>query len=593
MSAAHELVERGFSVRVFEKKPAIPGGKARSVPVPESASGGREPLPGEHGFRFFPGFYRHVTDTMRRIPFGDNENGVFDNLVPTDRITVARTGHAPIVTPAHFPRSLADVRTLVNALTHAHAGLTHEEKAFFAARIWQLMTSSRERRINDYERLGWWAYCQADRFSEAYRSLFVKGLTRTLVAAKAREASTKTGGDIFLQLLFNMANPDVMTDRVLNGPTNAVWVDPWLAYLRARGVDYQFGATVAGIECEEVRKGEHAVTGVRIRRDDGTEERVAADYVIAAVPVEQMAPLVTPALAAAAPTLRGVCALAPDVAWMTGIQYYLRTRLVIARGHVIYSDTPWALTSISQLPFWTGFDITKYGNGEVQTVLSVDISDWDTPGLNGKRARDCTRTEIHDEVFAQLQQALADAPDVVLRREDIVDWFLDRDIAYDDGDPPIPPPDAGGGCSPRPTARPSEAADFHTVNKEPLLVNKVNTWALRPDATTAIPNFFLAADYVRTNTDLATMEGANEAARRAVNGIVLASGADVPLCDVWDLHEPLVLKPLRWLDQRRYRRGLPWTDEVPLLFRLAHRVLGWLRPRNPSTPAVGQPAGEA
>ena len=37
-------------------------------------------------------------------------------------------------------------------------------------------------------------------------------------------------------------------------------------------------------------------------------------------------------------------------------------------------------------------------------------------------------------------------------------------------------------------------------------------------------NLFLAADYVRTYTDLATMEAANEAARRAVNGILKASG---------------------------------------------------------------------
>ena len=35
----------------------------------------------------------------------------------------------------------------------------------------------------------------------------------------------------------------------------------------------------------------------------------------------------------------------------------------------------------------------------------------------------------------------------------------------------------------------------------------------------------LAADYVRTHTDLATMEAANEAARRAVNGILCAAGS--------------------------------------------------------------------
>ena len=66
------------------------------------------------------------------------------------------------------------------------------------------------------------------------------------------------------------------------------------------------------------------------------------------------------------------------------------------------------------------------------------------------------------------------------------------------------------------------------ANLEPLLVNTAGSWQHRPDAVTRIPNLFLAADYVRTHTDLATMEGANEAARRAVNGILkpTASSAD-------------------------------------------------------------------
>jgi uncharacterized protein with NAD-binding domain and iron-sulfur cluster len=63
LSAAHELAERGFTVTVHEKR-AVPGGKARSYPAPDSG------LPAEHGFRFFPGFYRHLPDTMARIPAG-------------------------------------------------------------------------------------------------------------------------------------------------------------------------------------------------------------------------------------------------------------------------------------------------------------------------------------------------------------------------------------------------------------------------------------------------------------------------------------------------------------------------------------------
>ena len=70
LAAAHELVERGFDVTVYERNAL--GGKARSIPVPDTAAGGRKALPGEHGFRFFPGFYHHVPDTMRRIPFAGN-----------------------------------------------------------------------------------------------------------------------------------------------------------------------------------------------------------------------------------------------------------------------------------------------------------------------------------------------------------------------------------------------------------------------------------------------------------------------------------------------------------------------------------------
>src|SRR5215213_8669667 len=66
LSAAHELAERGFNVTVYEARDAF-GGKARSMPVPGSGKDGRADLPAEHGFRFFPGFYRHLPVTMTRI----------------------------------------------------------------------------------------------------------------------------------------------------------------------------------------------------------------------------------------------------------------------------------------------------------------------------------------------------------------------------------------------------------------------------------------------------------------------------------------------------------------------------------------------
>jgi hypothetical protein len=58
------------------------------------------------------------------------------------------------------------------------------------------------------------------------------------------------------------------------------------------------------------------------------------------------------------------------------------------------------------------------------------------------------------------------------------------------------------------------------------------------------------------------MEAANEAARRAVNGILDATASDAPRCGVWDLHEPEIFAPWRELDYLRFSRGLPWDDTV-------------------------------
>ena len=63
------MVRDGTEFQVFDAK-SIPGGKARTIPVPGSGVAGRRDLPGEHGFRFFPSFYEHLPDSMARIPFG-------------------------------------------------------------------------------------------------------------------------------------------------------------------------------------------------------------------------------------------------------------------------------------------------------------------------------------------------------------------------------------------------------------------------------------------------------------------------------------------------------------------------------------------
>jgi uncharacterized protein with NAD-binding domain and iron-sulfur cluster len=203
MSAAQELAERGFDVAIYEGR-NIPGGKARSIPVPDSGQSGKKNLPGEHGFRFFPGFYQHITDTMKRIPYKNNPNGVFDNLIGATRISIPRFDRQGLTLPAKFPTNINDLQLLlktIRQLMFNQVELEEKEFKFFGQKIWQLITSCKERRLGEYEKVDWWNFLEADRFSNEYKNLLVKGLTESLVASKAKLASTKTVGDIFLQLL--------------------------------------------------------------------------------------------------------------------------------------------------------------------------------------------------------------------------------------------------------------------------------------------------------------------------------------------------------------------------------------------------------
>jgi uncharacterized protein with NAD-binding domain and iron-sulfur cluster len=522
LSAAHELAERGFQVHVYERKSVL-GGKARSIPVPNSGANGRLPLPGEHGFRFFPGFYRHVIDTMRRTPYGAHGN-VFDNLSVATRMLLARAGQTEIAWLARRPRTLEDLRAFLIEL-FTPLGVPADELSFFVSRLLTVATSCAERRLVEYENIAWWDFIAAPRMSKTYQAYLGQGVTRSLVAMRAEESSTRTVGGTQLQLLYSFISPDGIFDRLLSGPTNDVWIYPWTQHLQNLGVEFHLGSRLIGIETDGTR-----VACATVETTAGRSE-VAADFYVAALPVEAMAALMSDNLKRAAPSLANLEKL--KTRWMNGIQFYLFKDEPLVNGHVIYLDSPWALTSISQRQFWNKVDLSQYGDGTVNGILSVDISDWEAPGVVfGKPARECSAEQIKQEVWTQLKQALNDDSGTAsIDDANLVAWFLDPDIEF-----------------PNPSA---------ATNAEPLLINTAGSLQYRPESQVELVNFFVASDYVRTYTDIACMEAANEAARRAVNCLLLASGSTAPPAELWPLEEPAFLKPIQEIDRIRFTLSLP------------------------------------
>ncbi|MBR0693579.1 FAD-dependent oxidoreductase [Bradyrhizobium lablabi] len=517
LSAAHELVERGFTVEVYEKALTL-GGKAQSNTY--AVGGPGKPLPGEHGFRFFPGFYQHLPDTMSRIPF--SASNVLNNLVTAKQTGVAQETKPLFVFLTYIPKTLQDwLMVLQDWFDRAELGLKSGEAEFFVACLLDFMSTCTKRRLAKLEYKKWWDYVDAPSHSIQYQKLCAAGLTRSLVAMKAEEASTRTVGTILVQMMMAMTSQAATMDRVLNAPTNDAWIKPWTDYLSAQGVTFHVGHDVQSLQFDGSR-----ITGVTVQTSSGSQT-VTGDYYLAAFPVEVAQNLFTPLLGSA-PSLQRIVNLRTE--WMNGIQFYLLRDVKCCAGHVICADSSWAITCISQPQFWSGVDMTKFADGSIAGIMSIDISDWDTPGTKTttKTARQCTSaSEVAAETWAQLFDHLS-ATSQPLMPSDQKYWFLDPSITF-----PV------------------------TTNSQPLLVNTVGSWVDRPDATTEIPNLFLASDYVRTNTDLATMEGANEAARRAVNGILLASNSAAAPCGVWPFNEPAIFDPLKQIDEWLFDHHLP------------------------------------
>lgn len=541
LTVAHELAERGVRVDVIEPKAF--GGKARSIPVAGTARGGRADLPGEHGFRFFPGFYKNVPDTMARIPVRGSANGVLDRLVDASQELFVFEWGQMWLPPSFDQTGLGEgIRSVITAMDLA-ANVPPNEIEYLVRKMLVFQSSCDARRMGEWEQLSWWDFVNAGRFSPAYQRTFGNGLTKTLVAAKGTKASARIIGLMALAFVYSVmsqASPLIARqsgyrapDRLLDAPTNEAWIDLWVAHLRALGVRF-----VAGWSAQRLHVRQGRVVAATLVDGAGRSTTFHADHFVAAMPVERARQLFDGPVRAAAPELARLDALEYD--YMNGIQFFLnRIPPNAVHGHVAYLSSPWARTSINQGVFWRNDIGATYGDGRVRDVLSVDISDFFTPGvIYGKAAVDCTPEQIAAECWAQVKAGLNAGGEKELTDDMVLDWFLDPAVVFAPGQ--------------------------RAISTGPLLINTAGSLANRPDATTAIQNLFLAADYVRCNIDLATMEAANEAGRAAANAILDAIGSNASRATLGTLWEPPTWDAAKRVDEDRFRARQPNVfDLVP------------------------------
>ncbi|WP_437805120.1 NAD(P)-binding protein [Sorangium sp. So ce1078] len=538
-------------------------------------------LPGEHGFRFFPSFYQHVFDTMRRIPvvtstqdFSETFRTVRDNLVPTKSSFLAMAARGDedprtVVFPRDTPMGLSPLLSTLNDYV-SKLGYTASDIAQLALKIFKYMTSCTERREAEYEDISWWDFIEGDRLSPTCQDHMDKA-PEVLGAMVARKSDARTQGNCVTQLLLDPILRPERVDATLVSPTSSSWFRHWRKYLQeAQGVRFHVGH-LSDFKYDDVSKKIMPVIS-----GDGADELDANCYFVIAAslpamlrgnPRAQVGDPYEPGLAkrfldvykAHASDLRGevqdfekLAAWAEELKekdWnnpdhmadnplqhLTGIQFFFPTDVMVREGHTLYLDSAWRLSSISQPRFWhRRRDISDAYRG----ILSVDIGNVYTKGGRadglktgqspGKTMWESTPAEIAEEVWSQVVDTLGKDT----RAPKPICYHIDEYLEFD-----------------AETNRPIR-------NGAPYLVNRPSDWRRRPgtpgEYQVQCDRWVLAGTYMQTYTRLTTMEAANESGRHAANAILddlqrRESSLSYPCCEIWN-PEKGELPDLEWLKE--------------------------------------------
>ncbi len=528
MTAAHELIERGFQVTVYESRLSL-GGKARTIFAPNTETVSTLGLPGEHGFRVFGGFYKHTFDIMKRIPFENNINGVYDNLYSNQRTTVTiangKTFHIPLKTNFTQMTLQSLGNWLRDVFSFNDIGISPYEIGIFINRLMIILQSCDERRYAEYEKIIWFDFLKSPNASPLFMEIFGSGLVTLIQAIRGHEASARTIALAFYNTFSQVFENPKGGVRSLNAPTTVAWIQPWKEFLERKGVVFKTDHRLNQLVLNENNSIKSAVFS--------TEDKVVeitADYFLSAISIEGIKLLIQNS-GLDNDNLEMTKTKALTSKWLVGAQYFLDTDVRFSEDFLMISQSPWAVTAVASNVFWKKH-VDSYSDGKAKGLISVDISEWEKPGiLFGKPAKNCTSEEVRAEVWAQILQGADPSTRLKLKNAKILNWTMDPTMHF--------------------------APNENSYN-DGLFMNIADSWKNRPDQKTNYSNLILAGDFTQTWTDLACMEGACESGKRAANAILsIHANENASKIKIMRPDEPAAFFWARIKDKTRFSLGLP------------------------------------
>ena len=538
LTAAHELAERGFAVSVYESSARLRRQGAQLRRIRDRPRRTRRParrarlslLP-----RLLPPPTRHDGPHPRpargrRTCRRARRRGEADDRARRD-------GADELHAPAHAPASIDDFAALTSFVfaSTTQLGIPPRTRPSSSSGCSSLLTSCEERRFGEWELQTWWEFVDG--------RAPLEGLSE--VPRRRPDAHARRGAGARDQRAHRRLHPAAAALR----PRRAPAATPTACSTRrpARRGSIRGWRTCAALGVDAARAataaaGIHAAQAGASRRDRRARRHAP----------DESPPTTTSrrcrSSSWSSSSARPLRDAEPRLAelhllrtrWMNGVMLYLHDDVPVVNGHAIYMDSDWALTSISQRQFWPRVDFAA-ARRRHRRRRPV-----------GRRLR----------LAARRRGAWASSASMCTRRRD-----QGRGVGAAQGAPQrrrargarrtrTSPARSSTRTSPSRT-RAGRSTPSRCSSTPP--VRGPN----RPDAVTRdpqpVPRLGLRAHEHRPRT----MEGANEAARRAVNGILDATRSTAKRCALWKLREPALFAPARLLDRVRWRPAPPGQAAHP------------------------------
>lgn len=484
LSAAHDLIKKNknhknITIDVYEMK-NLAGGLARTEGIGCNSK--------EISWRVYFHFYKHIFNIMKEIPSinsdGSNKLTVIDHLVPYENVFV--------------PDNIINnpVSTIFNII--------------------KLLMISDER-LDTYDDISWYDYIKdgisdipqwlgMDKFKGSTMSVERIGIEQSVIAKKIGHHQ----------------------DYVLDGPTNDVWINPWVKYLQEQGVNFHFNSEVTNIN---VTSSTNEINTVELK----SGEILKADVYILALPIEALAKLIPQVMPNAIPLSQKSRQI--QLAFQMFLEKPLSFGRIKSSGtnedipvlSILLHNSPWNLIIEAKNISWSG----EYTCNSYQWSTTICQSNTKGNYIN-KTFEECTEKEAQEEV---LNQITSDKDFMMLLKQEnssfdgylrVLKWTTMNDTYH-----------------------------FNPLRtSEPKFSNNVGTKKLRPSLLLN-NNSYIATAYVYETIDIFSMEAAAIAGKK-VAALILNSHENINLP-----YRPLkILAGFRFIDKLLLKCGLPSINVV-------------------------------